>query len=392
MLMEPALRLQAEMTGLPGILDARAADAGQIACVRWQTLEDEIPAWDALAADASEPNPFFESWYLLPSLRHLPGAGSVRILRFDQDGKLAGLLPLVHAPRYYRWPVPHLASWLHANAFCGSPLVRCGSERAFWTALLGWADRHAGLGLFLHLRGIPLESPLNLALGEVLERQGREAAVVHRETRALLHSDLGADAYWEASLSGKKRKELRRQASRLAEEGEITFEHRTDAEGLPEWAAAFLALEASGWKGRAGSALASDAGTSALFRESLAGAAQRGRLERLALRLNGKPIAMLATFTAPPGAFSYKTAFAEDYARFSPGVLLQRENLAVLGRSDIAWTDSCASADHPMIDHIWRERREIGRLSIAMGGPLRRALFHHFVRAETARSPSGEET
>lgn len=391
MLMEPAPRLQAEKSGLAGILPARAAEMGRIMCLPWQSLEGEVAAWDALAAKASEPNPFFESWYLLPSLRHLPGARDVRILRFEQDGKLAGLLPLVRAPRYYRWPVPHLASWLHANAFCGAPLVRTGSEQEFWTALLTWADSHAGIGLFLHLRGIPLQSSLQSALNEVLARQGRESAVVHRETRALLRSDLGADAYWEASLSGKKRKELRRQASRLAEEGAVTFERRADADGLPEWAEAFLALEAAGWKGRAGSALASDAATAALFRESMLGAAQRGRLERLALRLDGKPIAMLANFTAPPGSFSYKTAFAEDYARFSPGVLLQRENLAILDHPDIAWTDSCASADHPMIDHIWRERRVIGRLSIAIGGPLRRALFHHFVRAETARSPSGEE-
>ena len=36
----------------------------------------------------------------------------------------------------------------------------------------------------------------------------------------------------------------------------------------------------------------------------------------------------------PPGAFSYKTAFDERYARFSPGVLLQRENLAMLERPE----------------------------------------------------------
>jgi hypothetical protein len=119
------------------------------------------------------------------------------------------------------------------------------------------------------------------------------------------------------------------------------------------------------------------------------GAARRGRLERLTLTLDARPLAMLATFQAPPGAFSYKTAFDERFARFSPGVLLQRENLAVLERQDIAWSDSCASADHPMIDHLWRERRPIGRLSIAIGGRLRRSVFRQFVRAETARNPAG---
>jgi hypothetical protein len=98
---------------------------------------------------------------------------------------------------------------------------------------------------------------------------------------------------------------------------------------------------------------------------------------------------MLANFLTPPGAFSFKTAYDEAYSRYSPGVLLQRENLAMLERQDIAWTDSCASAGHPMIDHIWRERRAIGHISIAIGGPLRRAIFRSLVRAEIARMLHG---
>lgn len=207
----------------------------------------------------------------------------------------------------------------------------------------------------------------------------------------MLASSLAPDAYLEASLSGKKRKELRRQANRLADEGEVALTRQTDGEGIADWCDAFLALEARGWKGEAGSALASTEGTARLFRESLDGAAARGRLERLTLTLDGRPLAMLATFLTPPGAYSYKTAFDEDFARFSPGVLLQRENLGMLERPDIAWSDSCASADHPMIDHLWRERRGIGRLSIAIGGLLRRTAFRQFVRAETARNPAGPQ-
>ena len=76
---------------------------------------------------------------------------------------------------------------------------------------------------------------------------------------------------------------------------------------------------------------------------ALMGAALRWRLERLAIRLDGKPLAMLATFLCSPGAFSFKTAFDESFARFSPGVLLQRENLELLARADIDWVDSCAA-------------------------------------------------
>ncbi|GFM30914.1 GNAT family N-acetyltransferase [Novosphingobium sp. PY1] len=365
------------------------ADAGTLSCVPWRHLEAEIAAWDSLAREASEPNPFFESWYLLPSLRQLPETHRVRILRFERGGRLAGILPVLRAGRYYRWPVPQISSWLHANCFCGAPLVAQGSEHEFWRAVLKWADHSPGAALFMHLRAMPLGTPLHAALESVLAEQRRQAALVHLEHRAMLASNLGAQAYLEASLSTKKRKELRRQAKRLADEGELAVIRQRDAEGIEAWCDAFLSLEASGWKGKAGSALACDPATESLLRESLAGGALNGKLERLTLTLDGRPLAMLATFLSPPGAFSFKTAFDETYARFSPGVLLQRENLEMLAREDIAWTDSCAASDHPMIDHFWRERRPVGRLSIAIGGRLRRAAFRQFVRAETARNPTG---
>lgn len=350
--------------------------------VAWRSMAApaEVAAWDALAERASEPNPFLESWYLLPSLHHL--VGEPGIVRFDRGGQLAGLLPLHQVPRYYRYPLPNLVNWQHPNMFCGAPLVARGAEAAFWRALLDWADRHAGAALFLHLRDMPLTGALHAALAEVLAEQRRRAEVVHREDRALLASPLGPEAYWEASVSGKKRKELRRQANRLADEGEVAIHRSTGEEDIARWCQDFLRLEQAGWKGKAGSALACSPATAAVFTESLAGAAERGRLERLTLTLDGKPIAMLASFLSPPGAFSFKTAFDEAYARFSPGVLLQQANLAILDNPAIAWTDSCAAADHPMIDHIWRERRPIGRMSIAIGGAARRFAFRQLVRAE----------
>ncbi|HUD29815.1 MAG TPA: GNAT family N-acetyltransferase [Novosphingobium sp.] len=371
-----------------GVASARTVRSS-LTCVPWRDLEAEVAGWDRLAGVASEPNPFFESWYLLPSLRHLPGTDGVMVLRYEENGELAGLMPVARSPRYYRWPVPQISSWLHANCFCGVPLVARGSEMSFWRAVLDWADREPGTALFMHLRAMVLGGPVHVALEAVTAGDGRQVELVHAEARAMLASTLAPDAYLDASLSGKKRKELRRQSSRLAEEGAVAFVRRTDDEGIDAWCADFLSLEQAGWKGKAGSALACEPGTERMFRDALRGGAVNGRLERLTLTLDGRPLAMLATFLSPPGAYSYKTAFAEDFARFSPGVLLQRENLAMLEHPDIAWSDSCASADHPMIDHLWRERRAIGRLSIAIGGGLRRAAFRRFVRAEMARNPAG---
>lgn len=376
---------------LPAAIATPQGDGARLRECLWTSFDrpERRAEWDELAARAAEPNPFFESWYLLPSLRALDPQRRVKILRFECGGRLAGLMPVQREARYYRWPFPHWRGWAHDNCFVGAPLVATGMERLFWRTLLEWTDRNARAALFLHLTHLPLCGPLYHALTVELSTQKRLAALVHREERAMLCSSRSPEAYFEASLSGKKRKELRRQFNRLSELGEVQLTRDEGTAGLGRWIDQFLELEHSGWKGSAGSALSSHQATEALFREALAGAAAQGRLERITLWLDFEPIAMLVNFLTPPGAFSYKTAFDERYARFSPGVLLQRENLELLRHGGIDWCDSCAAADHPMIDHLWRERRPIGRISIGIGGSLKRSLFRMLSRAELGRSPTG---
>jgi CelD/BcsL family acetyltransferase involved in cellulose biosynthesis len=348
-----------------------------------------VAQWDELAARAAEPNPFYESWYLLPSLRALDPQGKVALLCMEHGGQLAGLMPIRRHPAYYGYPLPHLRNWVHDNCFCGTPLVAKGMEAAFWRAVLAWCDANAQTGLFLHLMQLPASGPVYQGLTAKLASTRRAAATVLSEERALLCSDQSPADYFEASLTAKKRKELRRQHRRLAEEGTLEVVRERGSTGVQQWTEQFLELEARGWKGRAGSSLAADPANAALFLDSLAGAARRDRLERLSLVMDGRPIAMLATFLTPPGAFSYKTAFDEDFARYSPGVLLQREALDLIEAPEVEWIDSCAAPDHAMIDHIWRERRRIARHSIAVGGPLRRRLFSILSRRETGRAPGG---
>jgi CelD/BcsL family acetyltransferase involved in cellulose biosynthesis len=371
-----------------GLTPSNEPGACTFAVQPWRAFADDA-GWDALAAQAAEPNPFVERWFLMAGLEAFAHGNQPLIATLRTGDRLAAIVPLARRLTYEDRPLPHVGNWRHANAFLGTPLVAAGREHAFWRALLAWADAHAGIALFLHLDMLPSGGPLFAALRDVCLVQARPAAVVHRHERAALHSGLAPQAYFEASLSGKKRKELRRQFARLSELGTVAFERRGDTADLDGWCDAFLALEAAGWKGAQGSALARDPAKARFFRAVLAGAASRGRLERLAITLDGRPIAMLANLVAAPGAFSFKTAYDETLARFSPGVLLQRENLALLARDDIAWADSCAAPDHPMIERIWREKREIVRVSVAIGGRARRAAAALLFRAETGAPLEG---
>lgn len=354
----------------------------------WRAELDDAFAigWDELAAHAVEPNAFSERWFLGAALAQFDPEGRVQLFTLWEGAKLVALMPLAPQPHYGRWPVPHLQNWLHHNAFLGTPLVRAGYEQQFWAALLSALDTQPGQALFAHFNCLAVDGLLVTALEAVCKGQGRRCALVRREERALLDGNITPEAYFEAAVRGKKRKELRRQKNRLVEEGSLTFARYIDDANLAEWISEFLALERAGWKGENGSALDCSSQTRGLFVEAMNAAAAQGKLERLELRLDGKPLAMLVNFLCPPGSFSFKTAFDEEYSRFSPGVLLQIENLALLSRADLEWCDSCAAEGHPMIDSLWTGRRSIGRYSVAIGGSGRRAIFAALVKAELART------
>lgn len=342
--------------------------------------------WLELAQRASEPNPFCETWFLLPSLEAFAKPGSDIILLSAFSGELlVGLMPVDRTLDYYGHVLPHVAAWLHDNTFYGAPLVRRGYESEFWIALLEHLDAKPGGSFFFHCPSLDENGPLSKALANILKEAPRASAVVMRQERAMLHSTLSRDDYLVRSLSKKHAKELRRQRRRLAELGALTTDHRTGDEALDERIEEFIAFEGAGWKGKAGSSLGSDPAKAAFFSEVLRGAARFGRLERLALRLDGKAVAMLVRFVTAPGCYSFKTAFDERHAAHSPGMQLQIDNLSVLERSEIEWSDSCAAQGHPMIDRLWTERRQLVSRNIAIGGPLRRSAGRALMAWETRK-------
>ncbi len=368
--------------GVP-LTAAAVADPPRLAVLDPATLDDAfIAAWRRLAAIASEPNVFHAPEFLAPVIEHCDTLDRARLLALYVDGQLCGLMPMADEQFYGRWPVPHSQNWRHPNCFLGTPLVRPGHETAFWQALLAHLDRRPGAGLFLHLHGIATDGPVYAALKQMCARQKRSCAIVLAEERAMLATPLNGPTYYEQVVRKKKRKELARLRNRLAELGTIETIHGCEAAGLGAWLDEFLALEQSGWKGRNGSSLADMPETRALFLAATRAAHAAGKLHVIAMRLDGRAIAMLVNFLSPPGGFSFKTTFAEEYARFSPGVLLQIDNLDILSDHGLDWMDSCAAEGHPMIDSLWAERRHVARVSVALKGYGRPALFGLFRQGE----------
>ncbi len=66
--------------------------------------------------------------------------------------------------------------------------------------------------------------------------------------------------------------------------------------------------------------------------------------------------------------FSWKMAFDEEFSHYSPGVqIMIQATWHMKSLKSFKRADSLATADHNLMDHIWRERENIGTILIGLG-------------------------
>jgi CelD/BcsL family acetyltransferase involved in cellulose biosynthesis len=177
----------------------------------------------------------------------------------------------------------------------------------------------------LLLRDVPRDGPTSVLL-EPLARADRHLTGRWESLRTP-RVRLG-DTPAEARTSAHFRQNLRRRARRLEALGAVAV-LRSDGTGEVDAAVAdFLALEASGWKGEGGTAIALDPVLVRFYGRIARDAAARGALAIRALTLDGRPIAIHFGLVHRGSYFLPKTAYDESLASMSPGQLLQREVLA----------------------------------------------------------------
>jgi CelD/BcsL family acetyltransferase involved in cellulose biosynthesis len=366
--------------------------------------------WRALVERAVEPNGYYLPDWELAVNASARGRTGVSALSAWSDtasaqggaARLIGLLPVISMWRAYRMPLPALVSADPYGTLC-TPLL----DRDFaGDAVIGLmrAARDAGAHALI-LRDVSLDGAAMKTLGEVLRPGGMRPRLLLSHVRASLDATRDAEDLLREALGPKKLKELRRQRNRLAEHGDISFEV---ARGRDEVASAleiFLTLEASGWKAQRGTALLQHDGDAAFVRRAALALADNGQCEIVSLRAGATPVAAAIVLRHQDRAFYFKLGVDERYSKFSPGVQLTLDLTRHLCADPaIALADSTASADHPMINPIWRGRLAIGdvliplrpndaavslihaamRLRRLIREPARRAV--HFIRKRQEKS------
>ncbi len=313
--------------------------------------------WRLLAARALEPNVFYEPSFALAAAPRLGTDVQVGLVWSCAPRRLVGLFPIRIERRRYGMPLAVVVGWTHAYAPLGAPLVDREMAEPVIAAWLSHIADNAAMPDLMLLPLIAQTGAFAATLADLLARRGCPATSFDRHQRALLlPGDSRAD-YFQRTMSGTRLRNMRRRHTRLQELGAVTLELAQGSEALARGLEDFFALEATGWKGRAGTAASQDADIRPFIERAVTALGSEDKVLIHRLRADGKTIAVTIALKSGDTAWGWKVAYDEAYADYSPGVLaVAGLTETILADPAIKQADSCATTTDTMALRLWNER------------------------------------
>lgn len=356
----PILASTRPRASVPVAADGGAMMVSRIAAADYVTW---TAPFEALSAMSAAPNPFL-SPAVVAAVRAFVPDDDVIILaaHAPQEGELrcVGLWCLRRIREIWTLGLPVLQAPLKPDFEpLSHPLLATGYERVVLAALLGFIEREPSLPGVVRVHSLPA-AMVPLLPGHVT------LSFAERWQRAVLSGAGGpqdsAEQVLKAAMgsSYKKRQAQERALARLGAVSHATLRGREAVAAVE----AFIALEARGWKGRKGSALANHPHDAAYVRGVVSGLAQDNRIAVDMICLDGEPVAIGLLPEAAGLTVFWKTAFDERHSRHSPGVLL-----------DMAVTRRLLAEGRPVLDsgmmeftdpdgQIWPGRLDLCRAAL----------------------------
>lgn len=272
--------------------------------------------WNELASRYESPLTRHE-WFL-SCAEAFREDGELSIVIVRDSGRLCAAVPLVRAPihqggSYQLLGVPRL--WEPSALLYDAP-----------AALVELCRALVGLRRPIFLGRIFRDTNFAVAMRNACAGTGLLCAA-----RVSPSPFLMVDRSWlefTQSRSSRRRYDLRRAHKALEQRGAARIEMlRPAPEDVDAVLADAFAIEASGWKGKKGSAMSAKPVMAAFIRRYAYRAAQAGVLRVSFLHIEGRPIAMQIGVEWARRHWILKIGYDESWASASPGVVLMHETV-----------------------------------------------------------------
>ena len=302
-----------------------------------------VPHWDALARRA-DANVFMHPAALCAAAA--AGFAVVHVLLAWEGETLVGLWAL--RERRFGFLPAFLATPPYEYAFVASPVIDPQYADAVMPAFFDAIAKARHLPNVIELKLLDGDAdsfrPMISAIG------ARPLLKVSEHIRPFLNGPA------ERKRSGSTGKKLRQDWNRLSALGAVDVLNERAPDAVRDAFEIFLKLESRSWKGENGTALLSDDDDAAFARRWIAALAAHGGASVALLCVNNKPIAAQVLLYSGPMAYTWKTAFDAEFAKFSPGALLIDKVSDALFASGIETIESCSPAGSFM-EQLWTGRR-----------------------------------
>ncbi len=281
-------------------------------------VEPMAPAWQELSEEGAFSDPFNRPEWVTAYLRAFAPKARLLLLTIHAGSQLRGVLPLVQ----------------DSDIFCGIParVLRSPSNEhsCRFDLVHGSCDKDAVLAemwaTLKHLDSWDVISLLDVPAGgatekllELADQDGWETDRWQTNNSPFIITD-GLQEPLAHAKEKHFRANLRRRFRNASTRWRVEL-HRSDAPPA-DLIETFYSLEASGWKGRQGSAIRSSSATRQFYDEIVAAAARFGYLSLYLLRFDETTVAAHLGLFYNRRYFTPKTAYDEGYSPFSPGHLL----------------------------------------------------------------------
>ncbi|HEV7636482.1 MAG TPA: GNAT family N-acetyltransferase [Bradyrhizobium sp.] len=292
------------------------------------------------------------------------GFATIKVLLAWEQGadqrKLVGVWALRLRRAAPFWPVV-LEALPYNYAFLSSPVVdpSCVDEviGAFFAAI----ENSPALPKVVSLPSLDAECPSYPAMRKELAAREGTPLILCETARPLATREFGVKP------SGSTRKKLRQDWNRLSALGTVDVVNDRTPAAAERAFEAFLALEKASWKGAQGTALLSDSQDAAFVRRLFQRLAAQKDASVALLRVDGEAIAAQVLMYCGTTAYTWKTAFAAEYGKYSPGALLiDKVTEELFAGPDILAINSCA-VEASFMAQLWAGRRAMVDMLIDIG-------------------------
>ena len=287
-------------------------------------ISDEfLLKWRELESNSLSPNLYLSPDFIIPSLLNLsPNINFIIIGIYDLStgNTLIGLSVFEIVKPSIKYPFTYLTTYQSCHSFLGGVLLHKIYYEEYITTLFSYIHTETKYNV-VEFRDFYLDEKYLNIINEAINTFSFNWHECYQVERLILYPEKCTSDYIDNTINKKLYKNLKRKQRSLKKIGNLEFRTVASCDIDKVNIENFLCLESSGWKGVNKTALNSSHESRLFFYHLIEGFRDNNSVFFTEMYLDDKCIATTCNFSIHNVGFAFKSAYDEEFKKYSPGML-----------------------------------------------------------------------